>query len=62
MLKPKMYAMCTSNQGAGMLLEKGKEYRIVSVKSYLKFGDDCFFILEDGLAYASNHFSVTYLK
>jgi hypothetical protein len=61
MNKQKMYAMCMNDEGAKMNLDRGKEYRVIKVKSYLRFGD-MFYILEDGLAYASCHFSVTYLK
>ena len=61
MQKPRMYAMCTNDNGAGLSLEKGKEYRIVHVKTYSKFAG-YFFTLEDGFRYPADHFSVTYLK
>ena len=60
MKKPEMYATCDNNTGT--FLEKGQEYRVLYLKQYKKFGDRLFFILEDGLAYADCHFSVTYLK
>lgn len=61
MKKQSMYAMCENEKGIMMLLEKGKEYRIVKVKNYRRFAGT-FYILDDGLAYDSCHFSSTYLK
>jgi len=46
-----------------MLLEEGKEYEIMKVVIYPKFGDDCFYIIKNNKkAYASCHFSVTYFN
>jgi len=60
MKKPKMYATC--DDSTGTFLEEGEEYRVLRLAKYKKFGDRLFYILEDGLAYADCHFSVTYLK
>jgi len=56
----KMYALCTNNLYTD--LEKGKEYEVVKVKAFSGFGEKCFFVLADGLAYSSIHFSVIYIK
>jgi hypothetical protein len=58
-MKPKMYATCLDDRAR--YLEKGKEYRIVRVAVYKRFGEHIFYILENGLAYSGCHFSVTYL-
>lgn len=55
----KMYSVCIDNKNTR--LEEFKEYQVVEVKSLDGFGD-IFFVLEDGIAYASIHFSVTYLR
>lgn len=55
-----MYAKCLNTDNT--YLTRGKEYRVVAVKSVEGFGDKCFYLLEDGLLYSSTHFSVTYLK
>ena len=56
----KMYATCLNSKNTD--LEESKEYRIVEVKSFDGFGDKVFFVLDNGLAYAYVHFSVTYTK
>ena len=56
-----MYAMCTNDTGVMMTLERGKEYHVVKIRNYAKFAG-CYYVLEDGLAYDSCHFSVTWLR
>lgn len=55
-----LYATCVNSKHTD--LEDRKEYRVVEMKSFDGFGDSLFFVLENGLAYASIHFSVTYFK
>jgi len=61
MKKQNMYAMCTNDTGVMMTLERGKEYHVVKIRNYAKFAG-CYYVLEDGLAYDSCHFSVTWLR
>jgi hypothetical protein len=60
-MREKMYATCLNNTGANKL-EKNKEYRIIRLTTYVASGEDCLYVLEDGLEYSSCHFSATYLK
>lgn len=62
--KPKMYAKCLNVDCVNVErnLEERKEYRVMKVKTFPFFGDELFYILEDGYAYASYHFTTTYLK
>ncbi len=57
-----MYALCIDNNGVMLHLEKGKEYEVVAIRNCQSNYADTFYILSDGLAYASCHFSVTYTK
>jgi hypothetical protein len=57
-----MYAICTNPEGVNFFLEYGKEYKVVSIIGRESNYADTFYLLEDGLAYASCHFSVTYEK
>jgi hypothetical protein len=60
-MKEKMYAKCIDNRGAKKL-EVGKEYHVLRVITYIASGEDCLYVLEDGLEYSSCHFTVTYFK
>lgn len=57
----KMYARCLQSKGCRLV--ENFEYEVVEVKGFIEgFGESCFYVLDDGLAYASCHFSVTYYK
>lgn len=60
-MKEQMFAKCILPDGAMMSLDAGKEYKILRVTRFEGFGD-VFFLLSDGVWYASCHFSVTYMK
>ncbi len=57
-----MYAMCVNDENTEFRLNKGEEYLVLGVRKFDGFGDTFYILDIDGLAYASCHFSVTYLK
>ena len=58
-LTEEMYAMCINAKGTN--LTEGYEYLVKKVKVFKGFGEDVFYVLDNGLAYASCHFTVTYM-
>lgn len=56
----RMYARCLNSKDCDLI--ENFEYRVLEVRKFDGFGESLFYILENGLAYASVHFSVTYLK
>jgi hypothetical protein len=55
-----MYARCLDARYCRLV--ENFEYEVVSVHVCAGYGESLFYLLDDGLLYASCHFSVTYFK
>jgi hypothetical protein len=57
---PLMYARCLDSRHCRLV--ENFEYEVVSVHVCAGYGESLFYLLDDGLLYASCHFSSTYYK